>query len=341
MDISMNASGFDDACNAFVARSSHGRMCHLPEWNRMMARVLHYKDFYLVARQDQEILGVLPLVQVRSRLFGNRMISQPLSNYGGPLTQSPEVREALYLRSVDLAKELHCESIEFRNETPIAHDLSCREGKMCMVLPLTVDPQELWKSFDPKVRNQVRKAEKSNIICTSGGLEHLDVFYDLYSLRMHQLGTPAYSKKIMAAILHAFPQDSRIFIVSLEDRPIGAGFICSYNQFVEIIWAATLVEFNSLCPNNLLYWKVMEHYCLAGAKTFDFGRCTVESNTYRFKKQWGSQPVPLFYQSWHAREKFEDISLANASFQRKVEMWKRLPLWLARWAGPTISWGVP
>ena len=332
--------GSDRACDEFVRAQAAGNMFHRPAWSEMLRRDLGYDVFYLVACEGDEIRGVLPLTHVKSWLFGNRMISQAFGNYGGPLTVSREAMDALFARAVELATERNCESIEFRNIEPMPFDLQLHEGKICMHLALTADPEDLWKRFDPKVRNQVRKAWKSNITAASGGAELLDDFYRVYTIRMRQLGTPPYSRALMAAILTRFPDESRIFVVRLGDQTVGAGLTTCFNGLVEIPWAATLVEYNSLCPNHLLYWSVLEHYGKAGASAFDFGRCTAEGATYRFKKQWGPEPVSCQYwvRPGHA---LTILAPDEAKYRRKVEMWKKLPLWVTRLVGPRLSRSLP
>lgn len=332
----------DPACEVFVKAMPDGRLCHLPAWSAMVMRTVGHRPFYLAARDGTQIRGVLPLMQVRSRLFGNRMISQAFSNYGGILSDSVEARDALFARAVEVATELNCESIQFRNTQPLPYELEPRSGKMCMYLRLDQDPEKIWKSFKPKVRNQVRKAEKSDITATSGGLELLETFYSIYTIRMHQLGTPCYPRKLMGNILQEFPENSRIFAVRMGELTIGAGFALCFNGLVELPWAATLVEYNTLCPNNLLYWSIMKYYCLANTSFFDFGRCTVDGPTYRFKKQWGTKPVTLNYQYWvRPSHQLSILSPDNVRYQKKIEMWKKMPLWLTRFIGPYISRNLP
>jgi len=69
----------------------------------MVQGTFGHKGYYLMAHEDGRIWGVLPLMHVRSRLFGNRLISQPFSDYGGPLAASSSVSDALYHRAVEIA----------------------------------------------------------------------------------------------------------------------------------------------------------------------------------------------------------------------------------------------
>jgi FemAB-related protein (PEP-CTERM system-associated) len=332
----------DAACDAFVGQKTESKICHLYAWGDMIANYIGLKNFYLVAREQGQIHGVLPLMQVRSRLFGNRMVSQAFSSYGGSLADSQQVHDALFQYVVKLATELGCESIEFRNTKSLPYDLQTRTGKISMYLPLNPDPENVWKYFVPKVKNQVRKAEKSGIIASSGASELLDEFYNIYTIRMHQLGTPCYPRKLMQGILQRFGDNSRIFVVRLGNLCVGAGFTMCFNGFVEIPWAATLVEYNNLCPNNLLYWSIMKHYCLAGARCFDFGRCTIGERTYQFKKQWGSEPIEFYYQYWvHPEHKLTILSPDNPKYQRKVQIWRKLPLWATKVLGSYIGRSLP
>lgn len=332
----------DSACNAFVSQRPDGKICHLPAWGKAVTRATGLKAFYLAARDNKNIHGVLPLVHAKSILFGNFMVSQGFSDYGGILADSDEARDALFNYAVELATMNNCQTIEFRNIQPLPYSLEPRTGKMCMHLPLASDPDEVWKSFNPKVRNQVRKAEKSDIIAADGHIELLNDFYRVYIVRMHQLGSPAYPRKLMQYLLEAFPDNSRLFVVRLDELTIGAGLTFHFNGFVEMPFASTFTQYNNLCPNNLLYWSVIRHYCLAGAKCFDFGRCTVDGPTFQFKKQWGPQPVELHYQYWlRPGHQLSILSPNNPAFKRKVEMWKKLPLWMARLLGPYISCNLP
>ena len=332
----------DPRCDEFLKSRANATICYMYKWSEAVVRATGHRPFYIVARENGQIRGVLPLMRVRSRLFGNRMISQAFSDYGGIIADCSEARDSLFNKAVELATSLGCESIEFRNTQSLPYDLQPQTGKMCMHLTLAADPNKIWTSFKPKVRNQVRKAEKSNIIAYDGQSELLDDFYKVYTRRMHQLGTPAYPRKLMQNFLQAFPDNSRLFVVRLKGVTIGVGLTFHFNGFVEIPFASTLTRYNSLCPNNLLYWSVIRYYCLAGAKRFDFGRCTVDGPTYQFKKQWGPEPVELHYQYWlRPGHKLSILSPENPKYKRRVERWKKLPLWVARLLGPYISRNLP
>lgn len=341
MDVSILNSASSE-CEDFVRRTAGAKLCHMPGWTTMVEKTFGHKGFYLVTRENGGISGVLPLTQVRSRLFGNRLISQAFSNYGGPLTKSPAALDALCQRAVELALECGCESMEIRNTEPFPYDFYLREDKIAMYLPLVADPDELWKSFKPKIRNRIRKAEKSGFVVVSGGPELLDDFYRIWTIRMHELGTPCYPRKLFSSIMETFPDRSQIFLARLKDMTIGGIFVHHFNGFVDACWGAALTEYKHLNPISFLCWSVMKHFCLEGATCFDFGRTTVESGPHDFKRRWDAEPIQLYYHYWtRPGHKLSIVSPDNPKYKKKIEAWKKLPVWVTRLVGPLISRNLP
>ncbi|MGB8227274.1 MAG: FemAB family XrtA/PEP-CTERM system-associated protein [Sedimentisphaerales bacterium] len=328
----------DPVCDAFISQRPDAKICHLPAWGVMVERAVGRKQFYLVARDSDKVCGVLPLTHIRSFLFGNRMVSQGVSNYGGILADCLEARDALFEFSVELAKRLNCESIEFRNIEPLPYNLHLREDKITMLIPLEGGADQVWDNLRPEIRKQTRKAEKEGLTAVDGSMELLNDFYDIYSRKMHELGTPAYPRILMAAMLQTFPENVRLFAVRLGNVTVGAGLMTFFNGVAEIPWSATLDKYNHFYPNRLLYWTIIKYYCDKGAKIFDFGRSGVDSGNYEFKRRWRAEPVRLYYQYWvHPAHQFSIVSPGNPKFKKKVEMWKRLPLWAANLLSPYIS----
>jgi serine/alanine adding enzyme len=329
-------------CESFVLDAPAAKICHTFDWSQMLTRRLGYETYYLVAREAGEIRGVMPLTRVHSRLFGNRMICQAFSNYGGGIATDSHAMGSMFAKARELALQQRCSSIEFRSTEMMPHGLRAQTGKVCMYLQLSQDPDVMWHGFRSEIRNRVNKARKNNLVASEGGLELMDDFYNVYVTRMHELGTPCYPRQLMESVLKTFPDNTRLFVVRHGNKPIGAAFTFQYKGFAEIPWVATVSRYNGLAPNNLLYWTVISYYCRAGVHTFDFGRSSFGGATYEFKRRWGARAVDLHYQYWVAPN--HQLSMANPENPRyrwKVELWKRLPLWVTRQIGPLISAQLP
>ena len=94
----------------------------------------------------------------------------------------------------------------------------------------------------------------------------------------------------------------------------------------------------NLKGNDFMYWAVMEKACQDGVKIFDYGRSSVDSGAYRFKKHWGFEPTPLAYQ-YHLVQKSEmpNLNPSNPKYEALINLWTRLPLSIAGMLGPPIA----
>jgi FemAB-related protein (PEP-CTERM system-associated) len=272
-------------------------------------------------------------------LFGRTLTSLPFLNHGGVLAASDDVARALVEEAARLAASRRCRHVELRHIGRRFEHLPCRQHKVTMRLALAGG---LWERLDRKARNQVRKAQKSDLTVERGGAELLPAFYAVFARNMRDLGTPVYSKKFFAEVLEACGDRARIIVVRLKGAPIAAGFTYRTAGMVEIPWASSIRDFNALCPNHLLYWHALETAIADGVAVFDFGRSTPDEGTFKFKEQWGAEPVALHWEYWlPPGNEVPDQSPKNPKFRMAVEMWKRLPLWAANTIGPAVVRGIP
>lgn len=326
------------SCDEFARLQPEAELCHLTGWSNMVQERFGHRCYYLVAREDQQIKGILPVAFIRSRIFGSRMVSQPFSDYGGPLVTSETARQMLCQAAVELSKRHHCHYIEFRNTKPMPYDLILRTDKACMYLPLCADPQVVWTRLRPQIRNRIRKAMSSHIAIKQAGMELLEDFYRIWTIRMSQLGTPCYHRRLFEGILDTFANEATIFLADLEGEVIGGLFAYEFNGCAHTRWGAVLRQYDPISPNYLLNWTAIEFYCHKGADRLDFGRSTVNSSQYEFKRRWGAEPVGLNWQYWVPQGGWLKILTPDSDgFKWKVQVWKRLPVVVTRTIGPWIS----
>ena len=116
----------------------------------------------------------------------------------------------------------------------------------------------MWEALDRKVRNQIRKAEKSGLVVERGGAELVGDFYDVFARNMRDLGTPVYSRRLFEEVMRVFPDRAQIHVVRLNGLAIAAGVTYRTPQMVQLPWASSLRSYNTLCPNVLLYWDAIQ-----------------------------------------------------------------------------------
>jgi serine/alanine adding enzyme len=330
------------AWDAYVESRPAATGYHRWAWRHVFEEAFGHEAVYLAARDESGLRGILPLVKFRSLLFGRFLVSLPFVNYGGVVADDEEAARALVDAAVSEARAHRATHIELRHMSRRFPALAVKQHKVQMRLPLPASDEAAWKALDNKVRNQVRKAEKSGLTTEAGGAGLVADFYSVFARNMRDLGTPVYTRRLFEAVLHHFPADASLHVVRLEGEPVAAGVLVGYRGIVENIWASSLREHRALCPNMLLYWAMLRDAIAAGREVFDFGRSTPDEGTYKFKVQWGARPEPVSWEYWLADgASLPDQSPGSGRFAAAVRAWTRLPLWLANTLGPPIVRGIP
>ena len=315
---------------------SHSTLYHRTAWDDVW-NAYGLRAVRFAAVEGARVVGVLPVVHQKSLLFGNRLVSLPWFDAAGVIAPSDAIRDALIHAACEHARGVGATAVHLRQYKPYEGSFSARTDKVLMRLALPNDSATLWDSFSPKVRNQVRKAEKSGLQVQVGGQEHLDALFDVYSANMRDLGSPSHSRRFLAAVLEAFGPQTRIFRISLDGETVGAGMTLSDGGTMEIPWASSLRRYNALCVNHQLYWSILRHACDAGLEWFHFGRSTVDSGTYRFKRQWGAEPHTLYWYDVDSHSgEANNAERSEESYGLGRRMWARLPVCISRWLGPRI-----
>ncbi|GFO53862.1 hypothetical protein GMSM_08690 [Geomonas sp. Red276] len=338
------SSELDEAAwDSFVAGCPEATAYHRYAWRRVIANSFGHRSHYLAALDSAGAPhGVLPLFHMKSALFGNFLVSLPFVNYGGLLCRTPEAGAVLLEAADELRRSLGARYVELRHLGRSLPGLPTNDRKVTMLLPLSATAEEQWARLDPKVRNQIRKAGKSGLRCAIGGAELLDDFYRVFAHNMRDLGTPVYSKRLFREVVATLPEGSRVMVVRRGGKTVAAGIATGSGDNLEMPWASSLAESRPLCPNNLLYWEAISFAIGKGHATFDFGRSTVGEGTYRFKKQWGAQPVQLYWQYlFDQGEELPGLNPQNPKYRLAVKAWQRLPVALTRLIGPPIVRNIP
>lgn len=328
---------------AYVAAHPAATAYHRPAWLEVIHRAFGHETKYLVARTSHTgVVGVLPLVLFASRLFGRFAVSMPFVNYGGIVADGPVAAQALLDAAVAYTTDSGGTHLELRHTAQRFPGLQARRHKVAMRLRLESTPDDQWQALDRKVRNQVRKGEKSGLQVRVGGSELVRSFYAVFARNMRDLGTPVYGIRFFEEVLKAFSQTTRVFVVTLERQPVAASIVHWHRDTIEVPWASAIRDFNPLCANVLLYWEMVRFAAIGGFRTFDFGRSTPGEGTFHFKRQLGAEATELVWEYWSANGRaLPDLSPHNAKYALAIRSWQRLPLPIATAVGPLIVRNIP
>ena len=315
---------------------------HDPAWLSVFRSALRHVPYCLEGKASGETVGLLPLCFIRSHLFGRFLVSLPFLDSSGVIAADDAASNALIDRAVELADELNVRFLELRHTHAHTHPaLSHRCDKVQMRLTLPSTSDILWSHVRAKVRNQVRKAERSALSVDWGGENLLREFYAVFSRNMRDLGTPVYTRALFQSILSHFSDSAEFCVMRRERTAIAAALVLHGRTVTYLLNAAALRHYNPWCPNMFMYWQLLQRAIQRNKRVFDFGRSTRESATYRFKSQWGAAPQPLVWQ-YYVREGTYALTTPESSrYDLVIAMWKKLPVAVTRLIGPAIIRGIP
>jgi serine/alanine adding enzyme len=312
-------------------------LAHAGQWRTVIRNTYGHDPLYLSAEDGDGRRGVLPAFIVRRPVGGTVVSSMPFLDGGGPCGSSAALVDALVARLLDEARRVGADAVELRCAQRLAVDSEPMEHKVNLSLAVPGDASRLWARFDGSVRNQIRKAERAGLSVVFGGAEQLDAFYTIFATRMRELGSPVHARRLFTVIFEAFRDRARVAVVRKGESPIGGLIALAFKDVLTVPWASCASAYRSLCPNMLLYWETIRAGCQEGFRTFDFGRSSRGSGTYRFKRQWGAEEEPLF---WYTipmdRRRARSAGGASRAAALLTGSWRHLPLAVTRTLGPRI-----
>lgn len=329
--------------DAYVARHPLATAYHRAQAVSIGATAFGLRTTYLTAFDDGSIVGVLPLVEQSSRIFGRYLISLPFVTYGGALADSTGIAVALSVRASLEARVRDVDHVELRHTLAIPEmRLAERLDKVSMILPLPTSEQALSKQLGAKLRSQIKRGERERLEFVWGGSELIPDFYKVFAPAMHALGTPVYPRKFFEVVYDALRDVSEILIVRMWGQPHAVAFLVNHGKCMEVPWAVASPEAKRASVNMRMYWELLSHAVQKGIAEFDFGRSTVDSGTYRFKSQWGAVPHQLHWYYWlPAGSTVPMLNQSNPKYAIAAAMWRKMPSWIANLIGPLIIRNLP
>ena len=328
----------DDAAqwDQLVETRPEATFCHRIGWRRILLDVFGHRPHYLVAERDGELCGLLPLAEMKSRLFGHALVSLPFCVYGGPVATDDDAQAALIDAADALGRSLGVSHLELRNRRSLRpgwprQDLYVTYRK---TLEPTVEANML--AIPRKQRAMVRKS-------IDRGLQSVvdadcDRFFDLYADNVHRHGTPALPKRYFKALRSTFGEACEVMTVTdAGGTPVSSVLSFYFRDEVLPYYAGDLPRARELAANDFKYWSLMRRACERGVRVFDYGRSKRGTGSFDFKKNWGFTPEPLAYEfRLYTRPDVPEHNPLNPRYRHFIALWRRLPRSVANALGPAI-----
>lgn len=326
----------------YVEAAPNASNYHRWVWKEVIEETFGHQSHYLWAVENGLVQGVLPLVSIRSLLFGRFLVSVPFFTYGGVLASTPEAEQQLLAAATELATGLGARHIELRQGEKSNTNWIDLTPKVTMQVPLPDKPALLWDRLSAKLRKRIRYASRNGLYSQWDGAEAIEQFYPVFATNMRNLGTPAYPRRWFENISRKLPAEIRVLTLLEEGKPVAAAFLTIFRDTLELPWAASLPDSRRKFSPLLLYWTLLEWAIQAGFRRVDLGRCTPGSGNHEFKSRWRCNEKPLHWYYWLSpRATVPQTRPDNPRFRLPILIWKHLPLFLANGLGPRIVRSLP
>ncbi len=321
----------------FVALHPDATPFHALAWRDAVAAGLGYDTPYLLAREGGTVVGILPLVHLKTPLFGNALVSTGFSVGGGILAMNGTVAEALAQEAIAMGEARGVDCLELRGDRALFEGWPTKDATYAGYrAPLLADPDERLKAIPRKKRADVRKGIKAGFKVETDA--PVALFHDLYARNLHALGTPVLPLRWYAALKDAFGEDCEISTVNAPDGPVVALMTLWFKDCVYPYYVGAAAEARKLHAFDHVYWDLMDRAAGRGIGHFDFGRSKIGTGAADYKKHWGFEGVPLAYQYHLIRAAaMPDVNPNNPKYARFVKVWQAMPFGLTKRLGPYLA----
>ncbi|MGB7405843.1 MAG: FemAB family XrtA/PEP-CTERM system-associated protein [Pacificimonas sp.] len=341
MGESQLAVGEDPAAyDDYVDRHADALPFHRRAWGDAVAAACGHCAHHLVAMREGTPVGVLPLTQISSLLFGKSLVSNGFAVEGGPLFDDRDALAALDDAAWRLATGSGIDALEYRTATPLHNDWAQKDGVYAgFVREILPEEDANLKAVPRKQRAEIRKSLKNDLTVEIGNdARAQNLHYDIYAMSVRNLGTPVFPRALFREILQRFGDDADILTVLKDGDPIASVLSVYHRGTVYPYWGGGTVAARGLRANEHMYWMLMEHARQRGCTAFDFGRSKVGTGPYAYKKNWGFEPKPLTYEYRLADgAEMPDLNPNSPKFKALTNIWRKLPLPIANAVGPHIA----
>ncbi|MGO4893915.1 FemAB family XrtA/PEP-CTERM system-associated protein [Flavobacterium sp. W21_SRS_FM6] len=320
----------------YVNGHSQGSFCHLFGWLNVIVKSCGHTPHYIIAESDSSVVGVLPLFEVKSFIFGHTLCSTPFCMYGGAIADTDDIKQTLEKFACDLAEKLQVDYLELRYQTKQTSVLieKSQHGYFIKELPVTED--EILLSIKKKQRAVIRHSLKNGLSVTVN--KDIDSLYEIYSTSVRNLGTPVFPKKLFSALVAEFGNNVDVLTVYKDDMPLSSVMSFYYKNTVMPYYGGGLSEARASKSNDHMYFQLMCHAVKKGCSIFDFGRSKNDSGAFSYKSTWGIDPSPLYHYYYLVKSReLPNLSPNNPKYKTFIRMWQKLPLPVSQFIGPFLS----
>ncbi|MDW7731257.1 MAG: GNAT family N-acetyltransferase [Methanolobus sp.] len=317
----------EEAWKKFLYRCDDATIYHTPEWKTFLEKTFKYESKYLFAKDEcGNIVGLLALFYVRSKLRGNILCTMPFS-YCSSYIGSNCVRKLLLDEGINLCHKLNAGCFEIRDK--VNHDKFQFQNSYCVhTIELSSNANEVWQRISRGARSSTKKPIRYGIdVYSTKNIDDLKEFCELNCITKKNIGVPCHPWKFFKNLFEFMNEYVILYIVKYNNEVIAGGVFEYFKDTVTFGYAASNPNHLDLRPNNLLVWKSIEDACANNYKHYSFGRTSYDNKgLIAFKERWGAVETELYYSYYPKIPNSSIMKRDNIQYKLGTKIFKDMPI---------------
>lgn len=346
MEIELLQERDRDKWDEYVYHAESGTIFFLSGFREIWETYFNVTPHYLLAKENDKIIGIMPLLEVRSYLFGNHLTSLP----GGLLAEDGHAAHGLIetageIASINLDRYLIIrDSLQKWNVPGIVTD----SNHCTMRTPLPKKSDDIKQLIGKRENSLINQAIDSGTTFETKATD-IERFYPVYLDAMRSLGTPPFTLDFFCQIRRCYPEHFQLHTVRSADEIIAGGFTSPFRDTLYCTWVGIPKKNYKYRPSHLLFFAALKYGFEIGASQVDFGRSTYDSGSFKLKSKFGAKPVQLYQQYIFPNGYNRKSELPAVGGKRKesrihnplVNVWSHMPLSFTSYFGTRIRRQIP
>jgi FemAB-related protein (PEP-CTERM system-associated) len=321
----------------FVESCPQASFFHRIGWREVLEGCFAHRTHYLLAERGTSLVGILPLAEVKSLLFGHALVSLPFCAVAGVAASDQCAKQELHKAAQALGLRIGAQHLELRNPQPREPAWPRQDLYASFRKALAPEVEANLLAIPRKQRAMVRKGIKHRLASELDA--GVDRFFALYADNVHRHGTPGLPKRYFEALRKTFGSDAEVLtVLDPRGKPLSSVFSFYFKDEVLPYYAGDCVDARELAANDFKYWELMRRACEKALRIFDFGRSKQGTGPYDFKRNWGFEPAPLAYEyCLYRRSSIPENNPLNPRYRALIALWRGLPLPVVNLVGPHLA----
>lgn len=289
----------DPAWDQQILREPGYSFFHGAAWARVLKDSYRHTPRYFVARNSGAIAALIPVVEIRSPLTGCRGVSLPFADCAPPLNLNRVGYRQLLQQVIAEGSKRGWKYLECRGGYELLDEVPSFMAFHAHILDLSIGQDQLFRKFEGRVRNAVRKAESMGVkIEISDSLQAVKDFYRLHGQTRRRHGVPPQPFQFFQNVYREILAKGNgiVALAKFQGAAVAAAVYFHLGRKAVYKYSASDKAAQQLRPNNLLMWEAIRWYAQAGCAEMHFGRTSLSNEGLRlYKRGFGTREEELHY----------------------------------------------